>query len=124
VSSFYLSDETTLYDATLGGVGVFVAGGEIDYAASPQLKEHIAQHIKAGTRHLVVDLSPATFIDSTAIGVLVGAARSLAEARGGSLAVVVTHENVIEIFEIAGLHNLIALHRSREEALSALATVG
>jgi anti-sigma B factor antagonist len=124
MSSFYISDETTLSDAALGGVGMFVAGGEIDFAASPQLKEHLAGHITAGTRHLVVDLSTATFIDSTAIGVLMGAVGSLREACGGSLAVVCTHENVIKIFEIAGLQNAIALYRSREEALSALSMVG
>ena len=124
MSSFYISDETTLDDAALGGVGVFVAGGEIDYAASPQLKEHIAGHIRAGRRHLVVDLSPATFIDSTAIGVLMGAVGSLRDACGGSVTVVCTHENVIKIFEIAGLQQAIALYSSREEALSALAMVG
>jgi anti-sigma B factor antagonist len=123
MSSFYISDETTLEDAARGGVGIFVAGGEIDYAASPELKEHIAGHIKAGTRHLVVDLSPATFIDSTAIGVLMGAVGSLRDSCGGSLAVVCAHENVIKIFEIAGLQNAIALYRSRGEALSALAMV-
>jgi anti-sigma B factor antagonist len=123
MSSFYISDETTLEDAALGGVGIFVAGGEIDYAASPELKEHIAGHVKAGTKHLVVDLSPATFIDSTAIGVLMGAVGSLRESCGGSVAVVSGHENVIRIFEIAGLQNAIALYRSRDEALSALAMV-
>jgi anti-sigma B factor antagonist len=124
MSSFYISDETTVDDATLGEVGVFVAGGEIDYDASPELKEHITEHIKAGRRHLVVDLSPATFIDSTAIGVLVGTVARLHEAGGGSLAVVCTHEKVMQIFEIAGLHNAIALCSSREEALSALSMVG
>jgi anti-sigma B factor antagonist len=123
MSSFYISDETTFDEAAPGGVGVFVAGGEIDYAASPQLKEHIAGHIKAGTRHLVVDLSPATFIDSTAIGVLLGAAAKLRDANGGSLAVVCMRLNVIKIFEIAGVQRAIPLYQSREEALAALALV-
>ena len=122
MSAFYISDET-VDAAGAGGVGVLAAGGEIDYAASPLLHEHIARHIKAGTRHLIIDLSGATFIDSTAIGVLVGAVGSLREACGGTLAVVCMHENVLKIFEISGLQAAIAMYRTRGEAMSALALV-
>ena len=120
--AFYISDETVNAPAA-GGVGVLAAGGEIDLAASPLLHEHIARHVKAGTRHLVIDLSGATFIDSTAIGVLMAAAGSLHEAGGGTLAVVCVHGNVLKIFEISGLQAAIAIYRTREEALSALALV-
>jgi anti-sigma B factor antagonist len=122
MSSFYISDETA-DEATAGGVGVLAAGGEIDYAASPLLHEHIAGHIKAGTRHLVIDLSGATFIDSTAIGVLMGAVGSLREACGGALAVVCVDENVLKILEISGLQTAIAIYRTGEEALSAMSLV-
>jgi anti-anti-sigma factor len=122
MSAFYISDET-VDEAIVGGVGVFAAGGEVDYAASPLLQEHIARHIKASARQLVIDLSRATFIDSTAIGVLMGAVRSLHEACGGTLALVCVNENVLKILEISGLQAAIAVYRTREEALSALALV-
>jgi anti-sigma B factor antagonist len=118
MSSFYISDTTTSDD-----VVVLVVGGEIDYEASPQLKERIAEHLR-DNRHLVLDLSWATFIDSTAIGVLTGAATRLREAGSGPLAVVCTHERVLQIFEITGLDNLVTLCRSCDEALSALAMAG
>ncbi len=127
MSSFYIiSDDTTIDDVGCGDVAVLAVGGEVDYSASPQLREVIASHIKTGKRHLVIDLSAATFIDSTTIGVLVGAATRLQEAGGGSLAVVCADENekVLRIFEITGLDVMIALHRSREEALYALASAG
>jgi anti-sigma B factor antagonist len=119
MSSFYISD-----DIAGDEVVVLVVGGEIDYEASPQLKERISAHIKANRRHLVLDLSWATFIDSTAIGVLVGAVTRLEEAGGGSLAVVCTHEKVLQIFEITGLDRMVVLYRSRDEAISALALAG
>jgi anti-sigma B factor antagonist len=74
----------------------------------------------------VLDLSMVTFIDSTAIGVLVGAVMRLREVEGGSLTVVCADENqrVLRIFEIAGVESLITLHSSREEALSELAVAG
>jgi anti-sigma B factor antagonist len=127
MSFFYISDDVAVGGMEHGhDVVVMVAGGEIDYAASPQLSERLADHISVGIRHLVLDLSAVTFIDSTAIGVLVGAVMRLHEAGGGSLAVVCAEENrrVLRIFEIAGVDSLIALHSSREEALSELATAG
>jgi anti-sigma B factor antagonist len=43
---------------------------------------------------------------------------------GGSLAVVCTHEKVLEIFEITGLDSVITVHESRDEAISALVAAG
>jgi anti-sigma B factor antagonist len=120
---FYISDEPT--DGATHGedVAVLVAGGELDYAASPQLKARLNKSIDAGARHVVLDLSMVTFIDSTAIGVLVGVVMRLREAAEGSMAIVCADENlrVLRIFEIAGIDSLIALHSSREEALAELA---
>jgi anti-sigma B factor antagonist len=124
---FYISDELALGGGEDGGeVAVVVAGGEIDYAASPQLKARIAEHVEAGRTRLVLDLSTVTFIDSTAIGVLMGAVMRLDELGGGSVAVVCAEENkrVLRIFEIVGIDSLLELHSSREEAISALATAG
>ncbi len=104
------------------GIAVIVADGYVDFDAAPTLKQNIVHQIDEGSRHLVIDLSAAEFIDSTAIGVLVGALKRLQEA-GGSLAVVCTNENIRYIFEVAGLDNMIPLHRSRDDALSALARV-
>jgi anti-sigma B factor antagonist len=118
MSPFYVSDSTTSDD-----VAVLVVGGEIDYEASPQLKERIAEHLLAD-RRLVLDLSSATFIDSTAIGVLTGAVTRLREAGSGPLAVVCTHEKVLQIFEITGLDRLVTVYRSCDEALSALVVAG
>ena len=124
---FYISDDVSAdgWDGT-DDIAMLVAGGDIDYDASPQLRERLADRIHAGARRLVVDLSKVTFIDSTAIGVLVGAVMRLHEEGGGTLAVVCAEENrrVMRIFEIAGVDSLIALHRSREEALSELAPAG
>lgn len=125
--SFYIiSDGAAVEDVGCGDAAVLTVGGEIDYLASPQLRERIADHVKAGGGHLVIDLSAATFIDSTTIGVLVGAVARLNETGRGSLAVVCADENVkvLRIFEITGLDGMIDLHRSREEAFSALALAG
>jgi anti-anti-sigma factor len=103
-------------------VVVLVASGELDYGAAPQFRGCILGHIGTGWRHLVLDLSAVTFIDSTAIGVLMGAVARLQDAGGGSLSVVCAEENerVLRIFDIAGVADAIALHRSRAQAFAAL----
>jgi anti-sigma B factor antagonist len=121
MSFFYCSD-VVMSEHCVDAV-VVAASGEFDYAASPRLRACVFGHIRAGRRHLVVDLSDVTIIDSTAIGVLMGAAMWLRELGDGSLAVVCAdaNERVLRIFDIAGVAVLIALHRSRGQALRALA---
>jgi anti-sigma B factor antagonist len=124
MTSFYIFDDVQVVDAGYQDLAVLVVGGEVDYEVSPQLRARIVHAIKAGRRRLVLDLSDVTFIDSTAIGVLAGAVAKLDEAGGGSLAVVCTHEKVLQIFQITALDSMVAVHRSRDEAVSALALAG
>ena len=123
MSSFFISEEPAVEGDSFGE-SVLIAGGELDYDASPQLQRQLLEKIKPSTRRVVLDLSLATFIDSTAIGVLAGASRRLAETSGGSLAVVCTDENVLRIFEIAGIETMLTLYGSRDEALAPPARAG
>src|SRR5271168_1841376 len=116
--SFYISDNHEV-DPSDGDFALLRMGGELDYEVSPQIRARLVGAIKAGRRRLILDLSDVTFIDSTAIGVLAGTVARLDDAGGGSLAVVSTNEKVLQIFEITGLDSVIALHSSREEAVSA-----
>ena len=113
--SFSITTETV--DDQVAAVAV---SGYVDFDAAPALKHSLVDCIEAGRSQLVVDLAEAGFIDSTAIGVLVGALKRLQES-GGSLVVVCANENVQSIFELVGLDEIITLHRSRDDAISALA---
>jgi anti-sigma B factor antagonist len=115
---FHLSDE-----AIDDEVHVIKGGGEIDLHAAPEFRERLHELIDAGERRLVIDISEATFIDSTAVGVLMGGLKRLGSV-GGSLAVVCDDENVLKIFEIMGVDWLIPIRRSRDEAISAMARAG
>ena len=98
---------------------VIELGGEVDLYTAPEFKERMVQVIEEGKKHVVVDLSKATFIDSTTLGVLVGGVKRLRPA-GGSLALVCTDQNITKIFEITGLDRVFPIHGSREEALQAV----
>ena len=100
---------------------VISLGGEIDLYTAPEFKERMVELIESGKKQIVVDLSKATFIDSTTLGVLVGGVKRL-RPTGGSLALVCTDENITKIFEITGLDRVFPIHSSRDDALSALST--
>jgi len=104
-------------------LALLVMGGEIDYSASPRLRERLDEHIAAGKRRLIIDLTEVTFIDSSAIGAIVGATAGLREAGGGSLSIVCGTENrrVLRILDIAGIDSLFELHHTREQAVVACA---
>ena len=98
---------------------VIELGGEIDLYTAPEFKERMVQLIDGGKKRIVVDLSSATFIDSTTLGVLVGGVKRLRPA-GGALALVCTDQNITKIFEITGLDRVFSIHDTRNEALESL----
>jgi anti-sigma B factor antagonist len=96
---------------------VIELGGEVDLYTAPEFKERLVQVIEDGKKQLVVDLSKATFIDSTTLGVLVGGVKRLRPV-GGSLSLVCTDQNITKILEITGLDRVFPIHKSRDEALA------
>jgi len=95
-------------------------GGEVDLYTAPEFKERLVELIENGKTKIVVDLSDATFIDSTTLGVLVGGVKRLRPG-GGSLALVCSDQNITKIFEITGLDRVFPIYETRDEALSAVA---
>jgi anti-sigma B factor antagonist len=110
--NFKISDEE-IDDKT----HVISLGGEIDLYTAPEFKERMVELIEAGKKNIVVDLSEATFIDSTTLGVLVGGVKRLRPS-GGGLALVCTDQNISKIFEITGLDRVFSIQGSREDALA------
>ena len=102
---------------------VIELGGEVDLYTAPEFKERMVQVIDGGKKQVVVDLSKATFIDSTTLGVLVGGVKRLRPV-GGSLALVCADQNILKIFEITGLDRVFPIHESRDDALSAVTSGG
>lgn len=98
--------------------GVVVqVGGEVDVFTAPQLREQFAELTRAGHHHLIVDLEGVTFLDSTGLGVLIGALKRV-RPHGGSVQVVTTHERIIKVFRITGLTRIFPVHASAEEAIA------
>ena len=78
---------------------VVLVVGELDLASAGELRECLHQLVG---RTITLDFSDVTFMDSTAIGVLV-AALQRTEAEGGGLVLRGVRPAQMKVFEIAGL---------------------
>lgn len=99
------------------GWSVLAVAGEVDVATAPRLRERLVTLVNDGRTRIVVDLERVDFIDSTGLGVLVGALKRV-RTNDGDLALVCTGPRVLKVFEITGLTKVFAIHGSVDEALA------
>jgi anti-sigma B factor antagonist len=102
---------------------VVEVSGEIDLHSAPQLRAELLKAVDAAHPKVVIDLAEVTFIDSTGIGVLVGALKRARE-KGGALNFCGVQTRVKRVFEITGLMKALPLFDSRELALKAFGEDG
>jgi len=99
-------------------VVVIAAGGELDAYAAPDLTDAFAN--TAGEGRVVVDLQAVSFLDSTALGVVVRGLHGV-DDRGGDARIVLPGGSARRIFEITMLDRVLPLAPTRAQALSELA---
>jgi anti-sigma B factor antagonist len=106
---------------SIGDIRVLVLRGEHDLSTAPDVRAHVEDAVAAGG-DVIVDLSEATFIDSSILGVLVAGYRGAtdAEAPRRFAVVAVPGSNVTRLFDLVSVSDLIPTHPTRAEALSAI----
>ena len=92
--------------------------GRLNLLAAPRLREVVAQSVGQGRPNIVVDLSGTTFIDSSSLGVLIGAHRRIS-LRRGRLIVVCGNPAIIKTFKITGLDGVFTVVKTLEDAQAA-----
>ena len=91
--------------------------GEIDLFTAPEFKQRVSAPIDAGRRRLIVDLTATTFIDSSSLGVLIGAHRRLRRLNG-TLTIVCSGEPILKTFRITGLDGVFTIVPTLDEAFN------
>ena len=114
VEEFALSEERTP-----AGTVVLVVRGEADLHSAPELRSRIGDVLDRHLTSMVIDLSAVTFVDSTMLGVLLGALKRM-RAADGEMRVVIARREIRRLFEITLLDQVFSLDSTREEALAAL----
>ena len=99
----------------VGSHSVVDVKGEIDVYTAPKLREKLIELVSEGSYDVVVNLEGVDFLDSTGLGVLVGALKRV-KAHDGSLALICTQDKILKIFKITGLTKVFPIHESVEDA--------
>lgn len=97
---------------------VIAVEGELDLSTAPRLKWMLMDALQAEHTRVVVDLARTTFMDSTALGVLVAFKRGLTHHTG--FAIACPPGDVLQIFEFAGMDGAFALFPALDDALASL----
>ncbi|WBQ03154.1 STAS domain-containing protein [Kribbella sp. CA-293567] len=114
-----MSDVLSIRTGDSGSYVTLEVAGDLDLESTPAMTAGLKAVL--GPRPVLVDLSRVEFLDSTGLGVLVGAHREAA-AEGGALLLVAAGPRLQKIFKITKLHKVFALHDTMEEAVASLAS--
>ncbi|HEY6326319.1 MAG TPA: STAS domain-containing protein [Candidatus Cybelea sp.] len=98
-----------------GDTLVFRLRGSLDLATAPTVRAAVSDATDNDSHHIIVDLTQLDFLDSTGLGVLIGAHRRAAE-HGGSLRLVVHNGPISRLMHITGLIGVFAVYHSLEDA--------
>ena len=96
---------------------VVFAVGEIDLATSRIFREALVEAVES-RRHLIVDLSAVSFLDSTGLGVLVHTQKRIATTHK-SMSLVGPTGMVAKVLRITRIDEAIPVHPNLDTAVSA-----
>lgn len=99
--------------------GVVELVGEVDVYTAPQAKQAMHELVDDGATHILIDLRNTDYLDSTAMGTLVGVLRRVAE-NGGWVRLVGARPRVRKLFEITHLDKVLPIFETEKDALSDL----
>jgi anti-sigma B factor antagonist len=94
---------------------VFRLRGSLDLATAPAVRAALTDATDRGSHNMIVDLTQLEFLDSTGLGVLIGAHRRTTE-RGKTLRLIVNDGPILRLLNITGLIVVFAVYRSMEDA--------
>lgn len=87
--------------------------GEVDVYTAPQLREKLLPLCQQG-RTVIVDLSKCVYIDSTGLGVFIGAYK-MQRGTQGKLVMKGMNSRLLRLFKITGLHEIMEIEESTQE---------
>jgi anti-sigma B factor antagonist len=99
------------------GAAILAVSGEVDVATVPRLREQLHGLVAQGSNRIIVDLDGVDFLDSTGLGVLVGALKRV-RSNDGELSLVCTQPRIRKVFEVTGLTKVFSLFDSVDEAVA------
>jgi stage II sporulation protein AA (anti-sigma F factor antagonist) len=89
--------------------------GELDLLVAANFRTELDQKLDAAqARHLILDFSRVTFIDSSGLGVILGRYKRLAEI-GGTVQIWGVNEQIGRILELSGLNRIMEIKQQEQK---------
>jgi len=104
---------------TKNGAGIVKpTGNRLDIEVAAEFRTELLQLIDSGQHRVVVDLSDVVFIDSSGLGALVSALKTLKLLKtDGDIRLANVQPPVVSLLEIIRLHRVFSSYRSIDEAV-------
>lgn len=93
--------------------------GILDSTKASQFRTDINNIVKAGTDYVLIDLKEVTFVDSSGLGALVSALKTVRSA-SGKLCICSINEQVRMLFELTSMDRVFRVFKNQEEFEEAL----
>lgn len=115
----YLDDFRTAVASLTDELALVSVWGELDLYTAERLQSRIDEAGAVGADTVLVDLSEVSFVDSTALAVLVQETKRL-EGRGRTLVLVTNDPRTRRVVEVTGLNRVLRTHATLQDALAAV----
>jgi stage II sporulation protein AA (anti-sigma F factor antagonist) len=103
-----------------GRILVAALDGELDHHIAERFRTQIdAAYEKSSCRHILLDMSGVSFMDSSGIGMVIGRYKK-AEMRGGRLVLSGMSDGIGKLFEMSGLSKIVYRAESADAAINLL----
>ena len=109
----FRADDLSIRTTDAGDHVLVTVIGDLDLESAPAMTAALKKVL--GERPVVLDLSGVDFMDSSGLGVLVGA-----HQRAADLRLAAPNQRLQKIFKITKLHKVFAVHATLAEAISSL----
>lgn len=104
-----MSSELVLKEEYLADKAKVFISGEVDIYTAQQFKDKLYNIVDNSGKDLVIDCSGLNYIDSTGLGIFVGALKKTRMA-GKSIELENIRDNIRKLFVITGLDKLFIIH--------------
>jgi len=106
-----------IQESQQGTATVLEITGRFDFGARREFKEIMERIQQAGCRHVVINMAGVSFVDSSALGLLVVAHQNL-KLKEGRISLVNPQSYVRQILDLANVPRMIPVFSTIEEACS------
>ncbi len=116
-----MEDELKFQEEKLDDVDVYVLAitGELDANSIEQLNDHLMHIIGIGEHKIILDLVNVTFIDTTALDIIINKRNIICEKQG-DIVIINIQSDILELINLLDFSNDLIIKANKEEGLKYL----